>query len=80
MRACCIPGISISPTYLVAPTAFWVWVLPELLRRGIATEILHLIEQAAHKENRRLLTSSGNSNVEAGRHFIERFGAELGQT
>jgi ribosomal protein S18 acetylase RimI-like enzyme len=59
---------------------FWIGVLPDVRRRGIGSELLWLIAEAADAERRSLLMSASNSNVNAGELFLKRFGASLAQT
>ncbi|MFQ5592604.1 MAG: GNAT family N-acetyltransferase [Anaerolineae bacterium] len=57
---------------------FYVAVLPEMRRRGIAKGLLGLISQSALERNRRLLLAATDSDVPAGMAFMERIGARSG--
>jgi GNAT superfamily N-acetyltransferase len=59
---------------------FWIGVLPEVRRRGIATELFRLIAGAAEGEGRQVLLTSTTSHVEAGERFLRSFGAEVVQS
>lgn len=57
---------------------FYVAVLPEMRRRGIAKDLLGLVSLAAQEKGRRLLLTRTDSDVPAGRAFTERIGAQAG--
>jgi len=57
---------------------FHIAVLPERRRRGIAKELLGAVTLAAQGLGRRLLLAATDSDVPAGRAFMERIGARAG--
>lgn len=57
---------------------FHVAVIPEMRCRGIAKELLGAVTLAAQELGRRLLLAPTDSDVPAGRAFMERIGARAG--
>ena len=57
---------------------FYLAVLPEMRRRGIAKGLLALVTQAAQEKTRRLLMTETDSDVPAGEAFMTRIGAQAG--
>jgi len=57
---------------------FYVEVLPELRRRGLARALLHLTAKEARSKNRRLLITETNDRVPAGAEFLRRIGGRMG--
>jgi GNAT superfamily N-acetyltransferase len=58
---------------------FWISVLPEWRRRGIAKDLLRWVVEMARSEERRLLLGSTSSTSPAGEAFMARIGAENAQ-
>jgi len=57
---------------------FGIAVLPEFRRQGLARSLLVPLVELAQRENRRLLITSTNERVPAGKAFMERLGARQG--
>ena len=57
---------------------FDITVLPELRRRGIARQLLTVVADGAHKEQRRLLLTTTDAAIPAGAVFLRRLGAQIG--
>jgi GNAT superfamily N-acetyltransferase len=58
---------------------FWVSVLPELRRQGIARELLRVVADACRASGRRLLIAWTSATCPAGEAFMQRLGSEIGQ-
>jgi GNAT superfamily N-acetyltransferase len=58
---------------------FWVRVLPEYRRQGIATRLLQPVAETARANDRALLQAWTTSNAPDGSAFMERIGAKMGQ-
>ena len=59
--------------------SFWISVLPEARRLGIATRLLRVLAEACRRDSRRVLIGWGSSTSAAGEAFMQRLGAEVGQ-
>ena len=57
---------------------FDITVLPELRRRGIARQLLAVVADVAHREQRRLLLTTTDAAIPAGAVFLQRLGAQIG--
>jgi GNAT superfamily N-acetyltransferase len=57
---------------------FRIQVLPEYRRQGLARQLLALIAEVTHRENRRLMITETSERVPAGAAFMERLGARKG--
>ena len=57
---------------------FQIYIVPELRRQGIGTELLKLVAKAAQGANRSLLMAESDSMVSGGAEFLQRIGAEMG--
>ena len=57
---------------------FDITVLPELRHRGIARQLLAVVADVAHREQRRLLLTTTDAAIPAGAAFLKRLGAQIG--
>lgn len=57
---------------------FWIGVLPEMRRKGIAKALLRRVADLARTAERRLLMTRTSSSVPAGEAFMDRLGARMG--
>lgn len=55
-----------------------MYVVPEWRRKGIATELMGLVAQAAGSGNRRLILARTDSSIPAGEAFMTWLGADMG--